>query len=115
MSKTIIGFRELVTVIGKNSSRDLVARIDTGASKCSIDKNLAKQLGIDHPVVGYTVIKSAHGVSRRPIIKASIRIEGRRLKVRFTLADRKHLKYDMLIGRNVIKKKFIIHPEREIK
>lgn len=105
--KTIIGFKEYVTILCGNKARKVVARIDTGASKCSIDIQLAKSLGLG-PVLRQKKVKSAHGTSTRDVILARIMIGKRRFKVFFNLADRKHLKYSVLIGRNLLKRGFVI-------
>ena len=58
------------------------------------------------------IIKSAHGNKVRPIIEAIVEIAGMRLKSEFSLADRRHLKYNMLIGQNILKKGFLIDPSK---
>ena len=110
--KSKIGFLEKVTIYGPEKQRTVVARIDTGAARNSIGRNLAKKLGIKK-IVKHKVIKSAHGVKERPIVKASLKIANRKMKdMTFTLADRKHMKYDVLIGRNTLKKGFMIDPDK---
>ncbi|MBW2973916.1 RimK/LysX family protein [Candidatus Woesearchaeota archaeon] len=110
--KNKVGFLEKVTIRGPEGSKKLTARVDTGAARNSIDKNLAKKLGIKC-VVKHKVIKSAHGVKKRPVVKAGLTIAGRNFIVEFTLADRKHMKYDALIGRNTLKKGFIVDPDKK--
>jgi hypothetical protein len=56
-------------------------------------------------------VKSAQGVSMRPVIKAQIIIKGEKLEGEFTLAKRTHMTYPMLIGQNILKKgKFMVDP-----
>ncbi len=112
--KTIIGAREYVTIIGPKKQKKLLARIDTGATKCSIDKTLAKQLGLG-PVVKYVKVKTAQGSVKRAVILARIKIAKRTFKVFFTLANRKHLKHAALVGRNVLKKGFLINPSKKLR
>ena len=114
MKKTIIGVKEKVTVIGQEKSKKVLARIDTGATKSSIDKHLAKQLGLG-PVIKYKRVKTAHGIKTRGLILAKVKIASRTFKVYFTLADRKHMKYNVLIGRNILKRGFLIDPSRRLK
>jgi hypothetical protein len=114
MAKTIIGFKEHVTILGPDKSRKVVARIDTGASKCSIDSALAKSLGLG-PVIREKKVKSAHGTSMRALILARITLAGRTFKVFFTLADRKHMKYSVLIGRNILKRGFLVDSSRKLR
>ncbi|MEM2916233.1 MAG: RimK/LysX family protein [Candidatus Woesearchaeota archaeon] len=112
--KTIIGLKEYVTIFGKDKARKVIARIDTGASKCSVDSQLAHSLGLG-PVLREKRVKSAHGISTRGIILARIMLAGRKFKVFFTLADRKHMKYPVLIGRNILKRGFLIDPAKKIR
>jgi hypothetical protein len=110
--ETIIGFKEYVTVFGKNKQRKLLARIDTGASKNSIDSFIAREIGLG-PVLRYKEVKSAHGIAKRGLIMARIEIAGRRFKAFFTIADRKHMKYPVLVGRNLLKQGFVIDPKKK--
>ncbi len=110
--KSRVGFLEKVTVYGPEGQKTVMARVDTGAKRNSIDKDLAKKLGIKK-IIKHKVIKSAHGVKRRPIVKAHLQIVNKKLNdMSFTLADRKHMKYDVLIGRNTLKKGFIVDPDK---
>ena len=104
--KTIIGLTEEVRIIGERSKR-VVARIDTGATRSSIDVGLAKELGIG-PLIRTVKVKSATGSSVRGIVKAKIIIAGRKIRASFNLADRTHMKYRVLVGQNILKKGFLI-------
>jgi hypothetical protein len=112
--KTIVGVKEHVTIIGPKKQLKVLARIDTGATKSSIDMGLARKLGLG-PVVKYKMVRSATGRAERALIIARIRISGRTFKVFFTLADRKHMKYAVLIGRNILKRGFLIDPARKLR
>ena len=112
-SKIVIGLVEKVSLTHSGNRRKAVkAKIDTGATKSSIDINLANELGLG-PVITSKVIKSAHGSKMRPIIEADIELAGIKLRSEFTLADRGHLRYVMLIGQNILKKGFLIDPNKE--
>jgi hypothetical protein len=107
--KTVIGLTEKVTIYGKNRAKTVTARIDTGATKSSIDKSLASELDLG-PVIKIKVIKSAHGVRERPIIKAKVDFAGNCQTYFFSVADRVHMNYKVLIGQNILKKGFLIDP-----
>ncbi|MAE13411.1 hypothetical protein CMO92_02500 [Candidatus Woesearchaeota archaeon] len=108
--RTIIGLTEKISVLGKNSmQKELVARIDTGATKSSMDISLASKLKLG-PVVQNKLVKSAHGVKLRPMIEVEVVIRKKKIKETFTLADRSHMKYPVLIGQNVLNKGFLIDP-----
>jgi len=106
--KTVIGLSEEVVLIGKNNTKkSVVAKIDTGATRSSIDIKLAGQLNIG-PIIGTRLVKSAHGNSLRPVAKLKLEIAGIKMVSKFTLADRKHMKYSVLIGQDVLTKNFLI-------
>lgn len=104
---SIIGLAEPLTIIGEHSKKRIIAKIDTGADKSSIDKSLAEELGLG-PVVRTSLIKSASGSLVRPIIHAKVSFAGREIGALFTVADRAHMKYKALIGLNILKKGFLI-------
>jgi len=110
--KDIIGLSEIVKIIGNNKSKTIRARIDTGADICSIDAKLAKQLNLG-PVERVKKIKSAHGIKERPILRARVQIKKRRFaNVRFSIADRRHLRYRALIGKNILRNGFLVDPSK---
>ncbi len=108
-TRTVVGLTEKVTVYGKDVVTDSKARIDTGAKSNSIDVKFAEALGIK-PGRLKTIVKSAMGRTERHVVNLEIDIAGRRVKGRFTLADRGNLKFPVLIGRNILKKGFMIDP-----
>ncbi|MBD3248944.1 hypothetical protein GF336_02760 [Candidatus Woesearchaeota archaeon] len=104
---TIVGLTEKITIKGPGGSKRLVARIDTGATMSSIDNKLASELKLG-PVIRTKLVKSAHGNTVRPVMMASLKLAGRDLKSKFTIADRTHMKYRVLIGQNILKKNFLV-------
>ena len=59
-------------------------------------------------------MQSARLQQRRPVVWAKLEINGRTFKkVRFTIADRTHLKYKALIGNNILKRGFLVDPSRK--
>lgn len=109
--RVVIGLTEKVGVHYHNSKKNVIAKIDTGATKSSIDANLAAELRLG-PVIKSKLVKSAHGSKLRPIIEATIELAGKKIKSEFTLADRAHMKYRILIGQNILKDGFLIDPTK---
>ncbi|MFP4424597.1 MAG: RimK/LysX family protein [Candidatus Woesearchaeota archaeon] len=110
--KTVVGLVEDVVVKGNNGkSRTLKARIDTGATKSSIDKEIVDELELG-PVLRRRMTRQASGVTWRPVIKASIELAGRKFKFQFTIADRSEMTYKILIGQNILKRDFLIDPSK---
>ena len=104
---------EYITLIGeKNRRKKVKAKIDTGADKSSIDLKLAADLKLG-PVVKTRLIKSASGSLVRPIIRSKVLFAKREMDVYFTMADRAHMKYRVLIGKNILKRGFLIDPSKD--
>ena len=110
-NKVIVGLTENVTIKGNSHAKELIARVDTGATKSSIDLSLAAELKLG-PVVDSRLIKSAHGAKLRPVVEVSLLIGGKEVKARFTVADRSNMRYPVLIGQNILKQGFLIDPNR---
>ncbi|MFH1316379.1 MAG: RimK/LysX family protein [Candidatus Woesearchaeota archaeon] len=119
MDRTVVGLEE--TIILSNKSRilsskseqgEVKARIDTGAERSSVDSKLAAKLKLG-PVVMTRLIKSQHGNSVRPIVHAHVKIAGKDREADFTIADRTHMKYKVLIGQDILKKGFLVDPMKK--
>jgi len=96
----------------KGNTTELIAKVDTGATKSSIDTRLADELKLG-PIITTKVVKSAHGNQIRPIIEAEIMLAGKKIKSEFTLADRAHMKYKVLIGVNILENGFLVDPSKK--
>ncbi|MFW6231250.1 MAG: RimK/LysX family protein [Nanoarchaeota archaeon] len=108
--RSIISLMEKVTVEGPAKSKQVNARIDTGAHTSSIDVKLAAELNLG-PIIETKNVRSASGVGLRPLIKAKLTIHGKTLESEFTIANRDHMKYSVLVGRNILRKAgFLIDP-----
>lgn len=115
MKRKVLGLIEHISIIGEDSKgreRGLIikAKVDTGASRSSISKNLVKKLNLG-PHKKTTLIKSAIGVERRKVIKVRIRLKGKTLKAFFSVANREHMTYGVLIGQNILRMgRFLVDP-----
>lgn len=109
--KSILGLVEKVTFHTKEGNKTILAKIDTGATRSSIDASLAKELGLG-PAIYSKMIKSAHGSRLRPIIMAEVELDDKKIKEDFTIIDRSHMKYQVLIGVNILKYDFLIDPQK---
>lgn len=108
--KTIIGLTENVTVMGRSGvKKKVMAKVDSGACKSSIDVALAAELSLG-PIIRSALIKSASGNAIRPVVKAKMIIKDSTFDTQFTIADRAHMKYRVLIGLDILKKGFLIDP-----
>ena len=109
-----LGLTANVILIGNNSKqKELVVRIDTGATTSSIDEHVATQLELG-PIMRQKTIKSASGVESRDIVEAEVDIAGQRIKAEFSIANRGRLTYQALLGQNVlIAGKFMVDPLKD--
>ncbi len=107
MDKIVVGLTEKVLINGK----EVTARIDTGAQRSSICKELYTRLGLG-PFIGTVKIKNVHSVEVRPTVQAEVEIQGKKVHTMFNVADRSKMRYQLLIGQDVLKKGFLVDPER---
>jgi len=105
---TLIGLVEKIVI----NDREFMAKIDTGASKSSIDMELAASLKLG-PIIGTRIYKNVHGKSIRPVIKIPLKIADRNMIFKFNLADRRKMRYKILIGLNILKNNFLIDPSKK--
>ncbi|MBI4159443.1 ATP-dependent zinc protease [Candidatus Woesearchaeota archaeon] len=104
--REIVGLVEKVKIEGK----EVLAKIDTGANRSSIDINLAAELKLG-PIIAVRDYTNVHGKTSRVVLKAKLEIKGRKFNGIFNIMDRKRLKYRVLLGDSILKKgKFIIDP-----
>jgi hypothetical protein len=101
----------------------LPARIDTGAATSSLDareltvKNktaefrLSKKYGslqLRLPVIEWQKVRSADFRERRPVVEITFCLGPKLIRTRVTLNDRSNASYPLIIGRNVLKNKFVV-------
>ena len=107
MERKVLGLVETVKI----KNREILARVDTGARRCSIDKDLAEELKLG-PIIDNKKYRSAHGRSIRPVVKEEIIVKGKKMMVKINLTNRKHMKYNFLIGREALREDFLIDPSK---
>lgn len=102
--RTTIGLSEKVVLENGKAYR---AKIDTGAESSSIDSGLFKKLE-ERKIEGYKIVRSALGKHRRPMVMLEVEFLGEMYKEKFTIADRKDLKFKILIGKDILKRSNVI-------
>lgn len=101
----------------------LPARIDTGAALSSID---ACDIRIEGDYVSFALadrcgghkmrkkllkvkeVRTSEGKERRPVVMMEFCMGSRHMKTRVTLNDRSAMEYPVLIGRNTMRKRFVV-------
>ena len=99
----IVGYTEEVLVSGTSGTERVIAKSDTGASRTSIDTRLAADIGAG-PIRSMTKVKSgsvSSGASR-PVVDIVVAVGGNRHTVSASLADRSHMDYPLLLGRDIL-------------
>ncbi len=110
--KPVVGIFESVKIkTSKKKWVDMPAKIDTGARSTSIDKQLAKDLGLltEENTLWKKRVKNSLGVEERVIIGIVIRLKGKIIKSRAGVTDRKSLRRQVLIGRRDLTD-FVVDP-----
>lgn len=132
--KIILGWREWIT-LPELSKLPIKAKVDTGAKTSALHaKNieiyykqkqpwvsfelvpsikLKNPIIIKHPLHDFRTIKNSTGHKHnRPVIRTIIRIGMEEIDVELTLVNRSMMGYRMLLGRQVLKRKFLVNPSR---
>ena len=122
-SLPLIGWREDVQLPELGNGL-LIAKIDTGARTAALHADniqvRGKQVSFtlaDAPhkvaLVGLKRVKSSNGISElRPIIKTLIQVGIHRFTIEITLTNRTDMGVPMLLGREALKKRFVVNPAR---
>ena len=109
MTKKTIGLIEKVKVYGNGTYVEAEALADTGAKMTSIDIELAGKAKLG-PVtrIFKTRAPITKEVDYRPVVKVRIEIKGKKFTVEANLNDRSHMKYPVLLGRNLLYGHFVV-------
>ncbi|MBJ12240.1 MAG: ATP-dependent zinc protease [Candidatus Marinimicrobia bacterium] len=131
-SSTIhIGWREWISFPNYGGFR-LKAKIDTGATLSALHathiEEFKKRSGlwvrfrvyqaknfitVEKPILKYRNIRNSFGESqKRPMVKMEIQLGDHSWETNVSLTQRSGMIYPMLIGRNSLRKKYIIHPKQ---
>lgn len=99
---------EPITIKYQGQTKTLLAKLDTGAFRSSIDKALVAELGLTK-TSKKVYVKSASGQHYRPTVALSFTLAGKKINTIASVVDRSHLKYQIIIGRLDLKG-FTINP-----
>jgi hypothetical protein len=125
-----LGRTEYISIPAFNLSR-IEAKIDTGAYSCAICSKNARLVAINGSVmlrfgiyssgnkgkIQYfmtsdyktTMVKSSNGITeKRFVINAGLKLGKRTYKAALTLSNRRDLRYAVLIGRKLLRSRFLV-------
>lgn len=110
----IVGIIELVTVKGKKGMKTVKAKLDTGTDRTCVDYDLAAEVGLG-PLVDTIKVRSTSGNKPEThlLAEAEIVIHQQHFSLPVSLEDRSKMKYDVLIGRDLLERSiFLIAPQK---
>lgn len=112
--RTSIGVVEEVTLRGSKSDIRVLAKIDTGAARTSLDTDLAARAGLG-PVFDRVRVRAAaaHEPEERDVVDARVVIAGREFDVAVAITDRKDMRYHMIVGMDILRDSgFLVDPSK---
>lgn len=110
--KTVLGLIEPVQIYDNTGQpHTILAKIDTGAWRTTLDETFAQQFNLHHPVIDHQPVSGALGIQERPIIELTIKLRERTIKTKAFIVDRSHMKYNMIVGRRDLNG-FLVDPHK---
>lgn len=135
-NKKVIGVFEKILLLPEGI--EMPAKLDTGADTSSIhgekiniierdgkkyisfvfnwNKNgLEEQLRMEKPFVRYIKVKRKGNLKsdKRPVISLEFCLDGKKYNSEFSIADRDNFRYPLLLGRDFLRRSFIIDPDSD--
>ncbi len=99
--KTVGTWEKIKIVDSKGAKHEFVAKVDTGAWRTSLDRALAKKLGLteEKNILWERKVRAALGKETRVVINLSYYLAGTRIKTIASLANRTNSRTPIIIGR----------------
>jgi len=112
--KTVNVFEEIEVLTFTGERQTVKVKLDTGAFRTSIDRNLAETLGLLNPenILWTKGYRSSLGREDRPVVELTFYLKGRKIKTSASIADRTRLRRKMLIGRRDLSS-FLVQPGKD--
>jgi hypothetical protein len=109
--KTVSIWENVKVVSSQGKKHELTAKIDTGAWRTSLDKDLAKDLGLLEPknILWTRKVRTSLGKEERSVINLTLYIAGKRVATAASVSKRKTLRTPIIIGRRDLEG-FLVSP-----
>lgn len=101
--KPKIGIVEDTNVAGYSDQIVVESKVDTGATRTSIDIELASNLGLG-PIKDHVSVRtgSSKESKKRPVVPLSLKLSGLEHQIDVSVEDREHMEYDLILGRDIL-------------
>jgi hypothetical protein len=133
--KVVVGWREWIALPGLGIPAVKV-KIDTGARSSSLhafdvecferegsawvrfvvhpwQRDCENTVHAEAPVLEFRHVRSSSGhITHRPVVLAEVELDNRRWPIELTLASRDEMGFRMLLGREAVRRRFIVDPGR---
>src|SRR5258708_4570437 len=111
--KTIGTWEKINILDNKSNKHEFVAKVDTGAWRTSLDRELAKSLGLlsKSNILWTKKVRSGLGKEEREVINLTYYLAGRRIKTIASLAKRSGLRTPIVIARKDLEN-FLVNPRQ---
>lgn len=115
--KKVVRLVQRVVVAGPGGEESVRAKVDTGADRTTVDRELAARLKLEPTGSKVAVRASASGRKvERPLVAAAVTIAGMSFSLNVGVADRSQMRYAVIIGRDILRSgDFLIDPSRKSK
>ena len=105
-----IGYIEPVTLVSQDKEKKILAKIDTGAHRSSIDLKIASEMGFK--IVATKRVRNVSKSETRPMVAMTFKLGKKTIKTKATVADRNMMDYPMIVGRMDLNG-FLVDPSRK--
>ena len=115
--KQIVRLVARVVISGRHRQERVKAKVDTGADRTTVSRELARRLRL-RPTGSKVTVKVSAGSKkvRRSLVSARITLAGKTFKLRVGVADRSQMRYPVIVGRDILRSgDFLIDPSRRKK
>lgn len=135
VDKTIIGWREWLALPSLGIKR-IKAKVDTGARSSALhafdvevvdgavgqrvrfkvhprQRDIQRTVTAEAPLAGWRHVRNSGGQQTlRPVINCLVQLGGRRFEIELTLIGRDEMGFRMLVGRQALRREFLVDPGR---
>ncbi len=101
--REVIGIICSLTLHGERGKESVLAKVDTGAARTSVDTDLAARVGLG-PVTDSVKVRAASSAhsETRPLVQARVELGGRTFDLPVSITDRTDMKYPVIVGMDVL-------------